>query len=121
MSMPPPPPPGWGNEPQRRWGSAPPPPGFIAPAQFGQTREHPQGTTILVLGILSLVVCGFLGPFAWSMGNKALREIDASGEMWSNRGNVTAGRICGIISTCLLAAGVVLFILFIAVASTSRT
>ncbi|MDP9464256.1 MAG: DUF4190 domain-containing protein [Actinomycetota bacterium] len=117
---PPPPPPGWGNEPQRPWGNAPPPPGFIAHGQFGLTREHPQGTTILVLGILSLVVCGVLGPFAWSMGNKALREIDASGEMWSNRGNVTAGRICGIISTCLLAAGILLFIVVIAVASGTR-
>ena len=43
----------------------------------GGTTQHPQGTTILVLGILSLVVCGILGPFAWSMGNKALREINA--------------------------------------------
>lgn len=79
-------------------------------------REHPQGTAILVLGILSLVVCGLLGPFAWSMGNKALREMDASAEVWSNRGNVTAGRICGIISTCLILAALLFFVVIIATA-----
>ena len=103
MSMPPPPPPGGGY------------------GQFVQAREHPQGTTILVLGILSLAICGLLGPFAWSMGNKALREMDANSGLWSNRGNVTAGRICGIISTCLLALGIVAVILFVALASSSRT
>jgi uncharacterized membrane protein YjgN (DUF898 family) len=71
---------------------------------FGQPgREHPNGTTVLVLGILSLVLCGVLGPFAWSMGSKALREIEANPSVqWSNRSNVTAGRICGIIGTVLL-------------------
>src|SRR5438128_1906635 len=33
------------------------------------------GTVILVLGILSLVVCGLLGPVAWVMGNRDLKEI----------------------------------------------
>ena len=99
----------------------PPPGGSIAYGSFGHTREHPQGTTILVLGILSLVVCGLLGPFAWSMGSKALREMDASPGVWSNRGNVTAGRICGIISSCLLIAGVAFLIVFVAAASTSLT
>ena len=117
--MPPPPPPGWGGEPQPPWGSSPPPHGFIASGQYGQVREHPQGTTILVLGILSLVVCGILGPFAWSMGNKALREMDAAGGVWSNRGNVTAGRICGIISSCVLIAGVVLLIILAAAAAST--
>ncbi|GAA1651037.1 hypothetical protein GCM10009733_055080 [Nonomuraea maheshkhaliensis] len=65
-------------------------------------QSHPNGTTILVLGILSLVVCSFIGPFAWSMGNKALREIDDSGYFYENRGHVQAGRICGMISSALL-------------------
>ncbi len=121
MSMPPPPPPGWGHEPQPQWGGTPPPPGFIAHGQYGMTRQHPQGTTILVLGILSLVVCGLLGPFAWSMGSKALREMDAGSDMWTNRGSVSAGRICGIISTCLLAVGIVFFLLFAVLATSSRS
>ncbi|HZC71269.1 MAG TPA: DUF4190 domain-containing protein [Jatrophihabitans sp.] len=73
--------------------------------------EHPQGTTVLVLGILSLVVCGILGPFAWSMGNRALTEIDAQPNYYSNRGSVVAGRICGIIATILLIIGVVILVL----------
>lgn len=79
-------------------------------APYGRMMEHPQGTTILVLGILSLVVCGVLGPFAWSMGNRALREIDANPSVqYTNRGNVTAGRICGMISSIILILGVLFF------------
>jgi uncharacterized membrane protein YjgN (DUF898 family) len=70
----------------------------------------------LVLGILSLVVCGICGPFAWSMANNALREMDAQpGVTFSNRGNITAGRICGIIGTVLLILGVVWIVLWIVV------
>lgn len=70
--------------------------------QYGGPLTHPNGTTILVLGILSLVVCSFLGPFAWSMGTKAMREIDESGYVYENRGMVQAGRICGIIATIIM-------------------
>ncbi|WP_043639456.1 DUF4190 domain-containing protein [Nonomuraea candida] len=73
-------------------------PGYYGPPP----QSHPNGTTILVLGILSLVVCQIIGPFAWSMGNKALREIDESGYYYENRGHIQAGRICGIISTVLM-------------------
>lgn len=34
------------------------------------------GATYLTLGILSLVVCAFLGPLAWSMSNNALKVLD---------------------------------------------
>lgn len=107
MSMTPPPPP----PPPPPGGQPPPPPGY-QPYGVGQQMEHPQGTTILVLGILSLVICGVLGPFAWSMGNKALREIDSNPSVrYSNRGNVSAGRICGMIASILLVLGIGLFIL----------
>ncbi|MEV4016104.1 DUF4190 domain-containing protein [Nonomuraea angiospora] len=73
------------------------------PSYYGPPpQSHPQGTTILVLGILSLVVCTFIGPFAWSMGTRALREIDESGYYYENRGMVQAGRICGIVSSVLM-------------------
>ena len=107
--MPPPPPPGAGGPP--------PPTGYIAYSPYfgGQLRSHPRGTTVLVLGILSLAICGLLGPFAWAMGQKTLREIDSDpGASYSNRGQVNAGRICGIISTCLLAVGVLIGIAAVA-------
>ena len=83
-----PPPPGWEHRPPPpQW----PPGPNIAPNPYGWAgtpREHPNGTTILVLGILSLVACGVFGPFAWAMGNTALREMNADpGVTWSNRGN----------------------------------
>jgi hypothetical protein len=76
-----------------------------APYGYGaQNRvEHPQGTTILVLGILGLVVCGILGIVAWSMGNKARDEMAAQpGVSFTNEGMITAGRICGMISTIIM-------------------
>lgn len=89
-------------------------------------RDHRQATTILVLGILSLVVCGVLGPFAWTMGNRALREIDASQGTQAalgGRSSVNAGRICGMIATILLVVGVfaVVGLLALGVSTSSST
>jgi hypothetical protein len=64
-----------------------------------------RGTLILVLGILSLLVCGFLGIPAWVMGNNDLKEIDAGAMDPAGRGNTNAGRICGMIGTILLVVG----------------
>lgn len=117
----PPPPPG--HEPP--YG---PPPGapyggpYGAPGAYGgyYAREHPQGMTVLVIGILSLVVCQLLGPVAWVMGNNAIAEIDQNPMAWTNRSSVQAGRICGIVSTGLLALTVVILVVaLIAAASTS--
>jgi hypothetical protein len=92
----------------------PPPPYGYPPPGYG--REHPQGTTVLVLGILSLVICGLIGPFAWSMGNRVLAEIDAAPPgYFSNRGQVSAGRICGIVASILLVVAVVFFVLFLGI------
>ena len=79
--------------------------------------EHPQGTLILVLGIVSIVLCAILGPFAWVMGRRALGEIDASGRAYTNRGMVQAGMICGIVGTVFLALGLVwlLFVVIVAI------
>ena len=84
-------------------------------------QDHPKSTTILVLGILSLVVCGVLGPFAWSMGNRALREIDASRGALAGRQTVSAGRILGIIATVLLVVGVLGGIALVALAAGTST
>lgn len=85
------------------------------PTQTGQPYpESSQATTVLVLGILSLVVCGVLGPVAWSMGNTELKAIDAGRRPPENRGTANAGRILGIIATVLLIIGVVVFVAVIA-------
>ena len=73
--------------------------------------NHPQAMTVLVLGILGLVVCGILGPFAWVMGNRVLGEIDASRGAVGGRSEANIGRILGIIASVLLALGLLLVVL----------
>lgn len=74
---------------------------------YAQTSgDHPEGTKILVLGILGITICNILAPFAWIVGNRVLREIDESnGMLTANRGLVVAGRIMGIVGTVLLVVG----------------
>ncbi len=57
---------------------------------------------ILMLGILSLVCCSVLGPFAWLQANDALGMIDHGGYSPKERGLVAAGQVCGMIGTGLL-------------------
>jgi hypothetical protein len=77
--------------------------------------------TVLTLGILSLVLCHVLGPIAWSMGNEELRRIDGGQAPAFSRGNVAAGRICGIIGTVCLLVGVIAVAVFaISAASIAR-
>lgn len=83
------------------------------PTEGGAYPESSQATTALVLGILGIVICGVLAPFAWNIGNKELAAIDAGRRDPSNRGTANAGRILGIIGTVLLGIGLVLFVLFI--------
>jgi hypothetical protein len=61
-----------------------------------------RGSTILVLGILSLCVCGIiLGPIAFFMGNADIAAMDAGTMDPSGRGQTNAGRICGLIGGIL--------------------
>ncbi len=76
--------------------------------------EQSQATTILVLGILSIVCCGLLGIAAWIMGNNELKAIDEGRRPPENRGNANAGRICGIVGVALSAIGIIFGILAIA-------
>lgn len=90
----------------------------------GPPADHPQSTTVLVLGIVSLVVCSILGPFAWVMGNRVVREIDASGGQLGGRSSANAGRICGIIASVLLTLailGTIVFVIIAVAAGTSTT
>ena len=69
-----------------------------------------RGTLILVLGILSLVVCAFLGIPAWIMGNNDLAAMNAGQMDPAGRSTTNAGRICGMIGTILLILSVLLVI-----------
>lgn len=86
-------------------------PGF--PTDPNRYPEASQATTILVLGILGLILCQVLGPFAWVMGNKELAAIDAGLRPPENRGTANAGKILGIVGTVLLAVGVVALLILV--------
>lgn len=119
--------PPYGGEPQQPAGQQPP----YGQPHSGQNpygvpygyapQEHPQATTVLILGILGLVLCQVLSPFAWVMGNRVVREIDGSQGRTGGRSSANAGRICGIIGTVLLGCSllIVVFIVIVAVASAS--
>jgi hypothetical protein len=88
------------------------PPQF--PSESGAYPEASQATTVLVLGIIAIVACQLLGPVAWVMGNNELAAIDSGRRPPENRGTANAGRILGIISTVLLAVGIIFVILIVA-------
>ena len=56
---------------------------------------------ILMLGILRIVCCSVLGPFAWMQANEALRMID-HGEYSPVERGLVAGQVCGMVGTGLL-------------------
>lgn len=96
-----PPPPAWGAPGPTGPAPMAPPPMVTAPAPI-RLREHEKGTTVLVLGFLSLVPLLFpLGIAAWVMGNRAAKEIDADRWAWGNRGSVVVGRLLGAVGTVL--------------------
>ena len=88
-------------------------------APVGVNPYESRGTTVMVLGILSLVICGLLGPVAWVMGNNIKGEALAAG--YDEPGNSKAGRICGMVSSGLLILGVVFLIFAVIVGAASST
>lgn len=80
------------------------------PVQYAP--DHPRATTSLVLGILGVVLCQVLGPFAWWMGKRTMDEIDAAGGRYGGRGAAQAGYVLGIVGTLLLALAVFGFIAY---------
>jgi len=91
--------------------------------QFSQNQQVPNATTVLVLGIISIVICWLYGIFGLACGIIAL-VLAAKGKKAYNEnpgmynasslGNLKAGRICAIIGTIL--SGLYLLIIIIAFA-----
>jgi uncharacterized membrane protein YjgN (DUF898 family) len=82
--------------------------------------NHPSAVTAMVLGIVGLAVCGVCGPFAWVIGRKTVREIDASNGQIGGRGHAQAGYVMGIVATVLLVLSIIfVIIVLIAMAGTA--
>jgi hypothetical protein len=93
-----------------------PPAGYPAGGGYGFPQPHPQGTTVLVLGILGLVVCFIPGIVGLVLGNRALKEIDANPAAYNNRQNVVVGRILGIIGIVWQVLGILAYVLILVLA-----
>ncbi|HJY44739.1 MAG TPA: hypothetical protein VJ301_08950 [Propionibacteriaceae bacterium] len=78
----------------------------MAPSQ-----EHPQGTMILIFGILGIFITIF-APIAWYLGNKAKKDIQMSGVQYSNEQNISIGRMLGKVFTIIAIVSIVLVIIF---------
>src|SRR5688500_7620631 len=94
----------WGQPPGGPQSPLPPAYENPIPSPTGYTPGAPvdnsvNGTLILVLGIIGLLVCWLLGPVAWVMANNALATLDSGRGDPAQRQLVTTGKILGIIAT----------------------
>jgi len=89
-----------------------PPPGYGGtPSGYGTAYpEASQATLALVFGIVGVTVFSILAPFAWWIGLKEKRAIDAGRRDPANRGQAVAGYILGIVGTVLLGIGLLVLI-----------
>ncbi len=85
---------------------------------FNGQQSLPNATTVLVLGILSIVVCFICGIIAliMSSGDKRLYEQNPGLYTTSSYDMLRAGRICSIVSLCLWGFGIVFYVFIIAFA-----
>ncbi|WP_411766864.1 CCC motif membrane protein [Winogradskyella sp. A3E31] len=85
-----------------------------------EKQQIPNGTLVLVMGILSIIGCccyglpGLVfGIVAVVMGNKATKIYMEAPENYTGFGNVKAGKIMGIIGIVLSVLTVIFFIWYI--------
>ncbi|HEY6811661.1 MAG TPA: hypothetical protein VI074_03125 [Propionibacteriaceae bacterium] len=108
------------SEQYQQPGGQPSPYGQQSPMPYGQPygappQEHPQGTMILIFGILGIFITIF-APIAWYLGNKAKAEIQASGIHYTNEQNISIGRMLGKIFTILAIVWIAFVIIWIIIA-----
>ena len=92
------------------------PPGWYPGPPAYRLPDHPGATKAMVVGLIALIG-GFtcylplaLGPWAWVLGRRVVREIDAQPGRYEGRGQAMAGFVTGVIATVLLLLGVLLML-----------
>jgi len=82
-----------------------------------EKRNLPNGTAVLILGILSIVTCccyGFigltLGIIAVILANKDLKMYKESPELYLNYKNLNIGRILGVVGIVLSGIALILYV-----------
>lgn len=91
----------------------PPPPPSQPYGGGGIPPKHPQATTVLILGIIGLICCSIVAPFAWVQGKKVHEEIVNNPGQYSGESEANIGKILGIIGTVLLAISIVIAIIYV--------
>ena len=74
--------------------------GDVTAPRFQLHRAH-RGTTILILGIVSVTCCLICGPFAWIMGSQDMKAIRDGRMDPAGKTQTQVGMILGIIGTLL--------------------
>ena len=107
-----------GEQPGQYASGQPAPYGQQSAMPYGQQpytmppmQEHPQGTMILIFGILGIFITIF-APIAWYLGNKAKKDVQTSGIQYSNEQNISVGRMLGKVFTIIAIVSIVLVIIF---------
>jgi hypothetical protein len=73
-----------------------------AAGPYGYTAtNHPQAVAALVLGVVGLVICSYVGIAAFIVGGRARKEILAQPQRYSGLGMATAGWVLGIVGIVL--------------------
>jgi hypothetical protein len=80
------------------------------PGPAGNLEPH-RDSTVLIFGILSFVICLVFGILAWVLGSNDLKKMDAGIMDPAGRSNTKTGRILGMISTIISAAGIGIFLI----------
>src|SRR5215218_9775469 len=106
-------------------GGQPSPYNQQSPMPYGQPygappQEHPQGTMILIFGILGIFITIF-APIAWYLGNKAKAEVQASGVHYTNEQNISIGRMLGKIFTIIAIVWIAFVIIWIIIAAVAAS
>lgn len=76
-----------------------------------------RGGLVLALGIIGVLFCNLLGPFAWAMGQNDLRAMRQNQMDPGGMGMTQAGMILGIIATCFFAFGCIIGMIMVLAAS----
>jgi hypothetical protein len=101
------------REAHNRPGAQPYPPAYPDHGPVQYSPDHPKATTSLVLGILGVLLCQVLAPFAWAMGKKTVTEIDASRGRVGGRAAAQTGYVLGIVGTVLLVLSILLIAVYL--------
>lgn len=72
--------------------------------------DHSQATTVFVLGLLGVLLCQFLAPVAFIMGNKYKKACAMEGVEPEGLG--TAGWVLGLVGSILLCLTFVILALY---------